>query len=143
MTGEKFEGTAQNSVVSPVRRGILLVVLAFIISAYAAYGLYHNDLSLAYFYDGRFSSKVRFTGTSAWLLAMAIWIVAAGLLIALFEGPNTVSDKAERLPKALADAAFLFVGAEALKKQRPSVLVGFVGIVIGGLILLLRMSGVI
>lgn len=143
MAEEKSERANQSPAVSAMRRGVLLGVLALIISVYAAYGLSHDGLSLAYWYDGRFAGKVRFTGTSAWLLAVAIWIVAAGLVIAIFEGLKTENDKSGRLPKALADVAFLFVGTEALKKQRPSVLIGFVGMAIGGVTLLLRMWGAV
>lgn len=78
MAEEKSERAGQCSAVSPLRRGIFLGVLAVIISAYAAYGVLHNRLSLAHWSSsGRVTDQLIFTGISVWLLAVAIWIVCS------------------------------------------------------------------
>lgn len=144
MADEKSERASRSPAVSPLRKGIFLGALALIIAAYAAYGLSHNRLSLTYWSSsGRAIDKIHFTGASAWLLAVAIWIVAAGLVIAIFEEPKTEKDRRGSLPSALANVVYLFLGTEAYKKQRLSVLVCFVGFGIGGVTYLLRMVGAI
>lgn len=144
MPEDKSQQTNQRAAVSPIQRGALLGAIALIIAAYAAYGVSHNHLSLAYWSSsGRITDKLHFTGTSAWLLAAAIWIVAAGLVIAIFEGPKADDAKAHSVPATFANPLYLFVGREAYKKQRLSVLVCFVGFVIGGVIYLFRMIGIL
>ena len=142
---EKLPQSGRGAAVSPMRRRLLLGAVAFLISAYAVYGLMKNDLSLAHWSGNRVLSHIHFTGASAWLLAAAIWIVAAGFLIAIFEDPTIGPDRAEarRLPTVLSSIAYFFVGAQANKKQRRSVLVCFVGFIIGGVTVLLRLTGAI
>lgn len=140
---EKLPQSNRGAAVSPIRRQLQLGAVAVIISAYAVYGLMNNDLSLANRSSNRVLGHIHFTGTSAWILAVAIWIVAAGLVIAIFEDPTTGPAKNRQLPTVLPTLAYFFVGSQAHKKQRLSVLVCFVGFIIGGVTFLLRLTGAI
>ena len=142
---EKLPQPRRDAAVSPIQRRLLLGATAFIISAYAVYGLAKNDLSLINWSGNRVFGHVHFTGLSAWLLAAAIWIVAAGLMIAIFEDTTNGTDsaKAKKLPIVLSTLAYFVVGTQADKKQRLSVVVCFVGFIIGGVTVLLRKMGAI
>ena len=86
MSEDKPHSLKKKPLLSPLQGEILADVLAGIISAYAAWGVWRNDLSITYRFGRSGFSRSSFVdlhyrGISAWLMAAGIWLFAVGLVL--------------------------------------------------------------